>query len=1218
MTSFSFSRLKAFYARRKTYAFLQPHFDAAFYRDACPDLDGRDPLAHYIETGWREARDPTAWFSTLGYLESYPDVRQSGLNPFYHYLKFGRAERRSPFRDGAAFRISRDETAPAPPDKETDCLTHMLRRHGVEETLEGLDRARVALEAAGVFSDALIRSFKPGEYRLLAGVTPKTPIDALLHFAREGYERSLPISFDLDFDPDFYRSYTFGLEKLSERDAYRNWLTKGLPHGLPPNARRLMQRLRLEGSSFPAAFDAEIYAAADAELHGDDRRWLLLEHFLTIGAAERRPGCPLSSESASLYIAAADLLAVRGQFAQAQQLYEAVLAVIPTQTRALSGLAHCLTQEKRFGCAARVYRDLLATGHTGYSAFYWLAHCLSETGALTQALRILEEAIALFPHDHALRKAKGELLRRRFEGELADAQSCARALRREETTRRLASAQNDLLAALAGTDAPAPPIAPLRKIAIYGEHNLNQCRLYRIDQKLEQLAQAGYEACVFRAHEDLARLSERLFEFDAIIFYRVAGLPEIVTLIETARQLGVATFYEIDDLIFDPAHYPQNLDSYAGQITMEEYAGLLSAAPVFRGAAQACDYAIASTEPLARRLARLVRTGRAFVHRNGLGRVHLDAMAKAPTRRERRETVIFFGSGTRAHTRDFAKAAAPAIARLFSRHGNMLRLVLMGYHDVPPVLAPFRNQIEIVAPLWDFEAYLRRVADADINICALARDEVADCKSEIKWLEAALFGVPSVVSRTANHEETLEDGVTALLAGTESEWFDGLDHLIRDRKLRSAVGAAAKRAALSTYSPHALSENLRSIFTQARPAPLEAPTRKRLVIVNVHYPPFAIGGATRVVHDNVRHIHARYGDRFDLEIFTGIDCDRAPYETISYAHEGVRVTAVSLPRNHDSRAPFDLRMQEVFTRFLQERKPDLAHFHCLQRLSAALPAAARALKIPYVVTVHDGWWISDHQFLINECGAVDLYDEDGAVNARKYGALGATRARALRETLASAEKVVAVSEPFARIYREAGVANVIAISNGVSITPAARRTASANGRVRLGFLGGEEAHKGLPLIKAALRGRRFANLELVVVDHARGAGEEAQDIWSETPVTVLGRTPPERVGELYARMDVLLAPSLWPESYGLVAREALVCGLWVVASNRGAIGDDVVEGENGFVIDVSAPDALAATLAKIDADPARYLNAPAKRPAIRKAETQAEELAQLYSDLLAG
>ena len=73
-----------------------------------------------------------------------------------------------------------------------------------------------------------------------------------------------------------------------------------------------------------------------------------------------------------------------------------------------------------------------------------------------------------------------------------------------------------------------------------------------------------------------------------------------------------------------------------------------------------------------------------------------------------------------------------------------------------------------------------------------------------------------------------------------------------------------------------------------------------------------------------------------------------------------------------------------------------------------------------------------------------------------------------------------------------------------------------------------------------------------------------------------------------------------------------------VASNRGAIGDDVVEGENGFVIDVSAPDALAATLAKIDADPARYLNAPAKRPAIRKAETQAEELAQLYSDLLAG
>ncbi|HET6972101.1 MAG TPA: hypothetical protein VFH92_13320, partial [Phenylobacterium sp.] len=76
-------------------------FDPAFYLATNPDVaaSGMDPLDHFLATGWREARDPSAAFSVHDYLEGYPDVAQSGLNPFAHYLLAGRAEGRRPKHD---------------------------------------------------------------------------------------------------------------------------------------------------------------------------------------------------------------------------------------------------------------------------------------------------------------------------------------------------------------------------------------------------------------------------------------------------------------------------------------------------------------------------------------------------------------------------------------------------------------------------------------------------------------------------------------------------------------------------------------------------------------------------------------------------------------------------------------------------------------------------------------------------------------------------------------------------------------------------------------------------------------------------------------------------------------------------------------------------------------------------------------------------------------
>ncbi|MGH9842015.1 MAG: glycosyltransferase family 4 protein, partial [Blastocatellia bacterium] len=88
-------------------------FSLRWYLEAYTDVAeaGVDPYQHYLESGWREGRNPGPKFDTNGYLAANPDVRNAGVNPLVHYIVSGKAEgrllnteylRRSPRRKPAS------------------------------------------------------------------------------------------------------------------------------------------------------------------------------------------------------------------------------------------------------------------------------------------------------------------------------------------------------------------------------------------------------------------------------------------------------------------------------------------------------------------------------------------------------------------------------------------------------------------------------------------------------------------------------------------------------------------------------------------------------------------------------------------------------------------------------------------------------------------------------------------------------------------------------------------------------------------------------------------------------------------------------------------------------------------------------------------------------------------------------------------------------------
>lgn len=83
-----------------------PDFDAAYYLAHNPDVAkaGADALQHYLTFGWKEGRDPSAYFSTNWYLAHNPDVAKAGVDPLLHFEYNGWQEGRDP---GPNFSLSK-------------------------------------------------------------------------------------------------------------------------------------------------------------------------------------------------------------------------------------------------------------------------------------------------------------------------------------------------------------------------------------------------------------------------------------------------------------------------------------------------------------------------------------------------------------------------------------------------------------------------------------------------------------------------------------------------------------------------------------------------------------------------------------------------------------------------------------------------------------------------------------------------------------------------------------------------------------------------------------------------------------------------------------------------------------------------------------------------------------------------------------------------------
>lgn len=414
----------------------------------------------------------------------------------------------------------------------------------------------------------------------------------------------------------------------------------------------------------------------------------------------------------------------------------------------------------------------------------------------------------------------------------------------------------------------------------------------------------------------------------------------------------------------------------------------------------------------------------------------------------------------------------------------------------------------------------------------------------------------------------------------------------------------------------------------------EAQPNMRILIVSNGYPPNSFGGVEVYSYDLARELYQR---GHQVHVFHRVSDPSVPDYSI-HSEEGEGIPILGVVNDYKNSISFrdlyaDQVIHQIFSSLLDSFQPELVHFNHFLTLSVTLPHETARRGIPSLVMVHDYWPICQRVNLIDRWHRVCPGPHQGGncpscvfSSSGVSGGLGQfakklipyrlrrrlrkllrpvgdttlhfnydkhvfeVREKAFSDALTSTNKILVPSH-FVRdmlVANDMGLGRIEVLPLGVGVEPNTRHQ-RMNSPLRFGYAGSVAPLKGLETLLRAFRAVSLDSIRLDIYGredlHPEFSREMHEISGEDARISFHGSFSPDQRESVLETFDLFVLPSIWHETFSLVAREALRSGIPVIATRVGALQEVVHEGINGFLVPPGDVGALSDLIRSIGEQP---------------------------------
>jgi glycosyltransferase involved in cell wall biosynthesis len=305
----------------------------------------------------------------------------------------------------------------------------------------------------------------------------------------------------------------------------------------------------------------------------------------------------------------------------------------------------------------------------------------------------------------------------------------------------------------------------VNRSVLYFSEDTWACGWYRCYVPGVELKKRGYDVVL-----DSTLQFEDIKRFDVIMFQRKFD-PRALEAIQLANAFDKLTVYELDDDMWtlsptNPAAPAWTHDTLSGAVRC----------------VRACKLVTTTTPVMADRLRRF--NPNVVVVPNMLP---LEGWEYPEPKEQREDRVVLGWAGSTSHYDDM-RILEDVVPTLLDRYEQAEFVFVGGPKETPIAMRDRVSRLQAT----DIQHYPALIEQFDIGLIPLVDTAFNRAKSNLKFLEYSMIGIPSVASKVEPYVGTIRHAENGFLATNAKDWIKFASRLIEDVALRREIGAKAQ------------------------------------------------------------------------------------------------------------------------------------------------------------------------------------------------------------------------------------------------------------------------------------------------------------------------------------------------------------------------------------------------------------------------------------------